>query len=71
MSLAQVVYNISTDSDFAALWRRDPEAALAGKGFKLSREELEFLSAGLRRGGHEEGRSIRLSDLAVKARDWR
>ena len=31
MSLAQVVYNISTDSDFAAKMRRDPEGALAGK----------------------------------------
>ena len=47
MSLAQVCYNISNDMDFAALWRRDPDEALAKRGLKLSREEKAFLSAGL------------------------
>jgi hypothetical protein len=67
MSLAQVVYNISTDSDFAAHWSRDPEEALKNKGFKLSREEFAFLSTGLSR---KDGDKVRLSDLAVKASGW-
>lgn len=67
MSLAQVVYNISTDSDFAARWNRDPEGALQDKGFKLSREEFAFLSTGLSR---RDGDKVRLSDLAVKASGW-
>ncbi len=68
MSLAQVVYNMSTDNDFAAHFRRDPEAALAGRGFKLSREEFAFLSTGLTRNGRSD--KVRLSDLAVKASTW-
>jgi len=47
MALAQVVYNITKDKDFAAQMRRDPEGALAQKGWKLSREEMAFLSRGL------------------------
>jgi len=50
MSLAQVCYNISNDMDFAALWRRDPDEALAKRGLKLSNEEKAFLSAGLQGG---------------------
>ena len=38
MTLAQVVYNISTDNEFARMWSNDPEAALAQRGLKLSRE---------------------------------
>ena len=68
MTLAQVVYNISTDTDFAAQWRRDPEAALEGRGLKLSREEMAFLSAGLKRDG--DGRKVRLSNVAF-AENWR
>ncbi len=67
MSLAQVVYNISTDSDFAAHWSRDPEGALKNKGFKLSREEFAFLSTGLSR---TDGDKIRLADLALKGSGW-
>ncbi len=69
MSLAQVVYNISTDSDFAAQMRRDPEGALAGKGMHLSREEMAFLSSGLARGG-TDGKKVRLSNIAL-AGGWR
>jgi hypothetical protein len=71
MSLAKVVYRISNDADFAALWRRDPEAALAGNGFSLSREEYDFLSKGLRRVGFEGGQKVRLSELDFVARSWR
>jgi hypothetical protein len=39
MSLAQVVYNISTDNEFASQWNLDPESALADKGLQISREE--------------------------------
>jgi len=71
MSLAQVVHKISSDSDFATLWRRDPEAALAGTSYRLSREEVAFLSSGLRRAGFEDSRMLRLSDLDFVARSWR
>lgn len=64
MTLAQVVYNISTDADFAAQWRSDPDAALAKRGLKLSREEKAFLSTGLVRKSEDR---ISLEDMAVKA----
>ena len=70
MSLAQVVYNISNDSDFAAKWRNNPEAALASKGFRLSREEVAFLSSGLRKNGQEENQ-VRLSEIVLAATSWR
>jgi len=71
MSLAQVVYNISNDSDFADQWRNDPKAALAGRGFHLSREEINFLAAGLTKGGRDEGRAVKLSDILREASSWR
>lgn len=58
MSLAQVVYNITNDKDFAAQMRSDPENALAQRGWSLSREEVAFLSRGLWRG--KDRMSIRL-----------
>lgn len=67
MSLAQVVYNMSNDADFAALWRSDPEKALAKRGLKLSKEEQAFLSRGLNRA---EGEKVRLSDLMALAAAW-
>lgn len=67
MSLAQVAYNISNDADFAAEWNKDPRTALAGKGFELSREEFNFLSAGLRK----EGQRVKLSELVLAASSWR
>ena len=70
MSLAQVVYNISTDSDFAAQMRRDPEGALAGKGLHLSQEEMAFLSSGLARSG-ADGKKVRLSNIASFGSNWR
>lgn len=64
MALAQVVYHISRDSDFAAQMRTDPEGALAGRGFSLSKEELAFLTKGLFRTSREK---VNIEDLAVKA----
>jgi hypothetical protein len=64
MTLAQVVYNISTDSDFITLWRTDPDSALAKRGLKLSKEEKALLSAGINRGTSEEGLKVRLANIA-------
>jgi len=70
MSLAQVVYNISTDNEFASQWNLDPESALADKGFQLSREEQAFLTAGLKNGRSGDSRKVRLSELALVSRGW-
>ena len=71
MSLAQVAYTISTDADFAAEWYEDPRTAMADKGFKLSQEEFNFLSTGLRKGFRQNGRSVSLSELVLAASSWR
>jgi hypothetical protein len=71
MSLAQVAYTISTDADFAAKWNEDPQTALAGKGFELSQEEFDFLANGLRKGIHQKGGRVNLSDLVLAANSWR
>lgn len=47
MALAQVVYQISADADFAARMREDASGALAERGWSLSQEELAFLKAAL------------------------
>lgn len=70
MSLAQVVYNISTDKEFAAQWSQDPEAALAGKGFQLSREEFNFLKSGLQGSAQDDGQRVRLSEVILAASRW-
>jgi hypothetical protein len=49
MALAHVVYQISTDADFADRMRSNPEKALAERGWHLSKEELSFLVASLTR----------------------
>ena len=67
MTLAQVVYNMSTDTDFAARMRSDPESALAERGLKLSKEEQAFLSKGLIR---ESEKRVTLSDLASLYVGW-
>jgi hypothetical protein len=54
MALAQVVYQISTDADFAAHMRNDPEGALEERGWRLSKEELSFLVASLFRKSQSE-----------------
>ena len=70
MSLAQVVYNISTDNEFASQWNLDPESALADKGLQISREEQAFLTAGLKNGRFGDSRKVRLSELALMYRGW-
>ena len=67
MSLAKVVYQLSTDNDFASQWKVDPEGTLAKKGLRLTNEELAFLKKGLKRRTADQ---VRLSDLLYKARDW-
>lgn len=71
MTLAQVVYQISTDSDFAAKMKTDPESALAEKGLQLSKEEQAFLSRGLTRGTHADGTKVSMSDVASLYVGWR
>jgi hypothetical protein len=45
MTLAQVVYQYSTDAGFASQMRSDPLTALKERGWHLSAEEIElFLS---------------------------
>jgi len=68
MSLAKVVYNLSTDHDFASQWKTDPEGTLAKRGLRLTNEELAFLKTGLKR---RDTDNVRISDLLLKARDWR
>jgi hypothetical protein len=61
---------MSTDTDFAAQWRKDPEGTLAKRGLRLSNEELNFLKAGLRRQDLNT-KKVNLSDLLEKAMNWR
>lgn len=70
MSLAQVCHRMSTDRDFAAQWHVDPEGTLAQRGLRLSKEELAFLKAGLKRQDHNRD-EVDLGDLLVKAGGWR
>lgn len=48
MALAQVVYQISTDKDFASRMQSDPQGALNARGWTLSKEEIAFLLSTLR-----------------------
>jgi hypothetical protein len=68
MALAQVVYQISTDADFASRFRREPERALGERGWSLSREELAFLVAALT---GRKGKSEILSLVEKKGFSWR
>lgn len=70
MSLAQVIYNISSDQEFAAQWQVDPDKALDGLGAKLSREEMAFLFSGLANHRNRKGNQVRLADLAMMHRGW-
>lgn len=47
MALAQVVYQISTDANFASRMRSNPESALEERGWSLSKEEIDFLLSAL------------------------
>ena len=50
MTLAQVVYQMSNDTDFLSQLLDNPESALKKKGFELSQEELAFLLTAHRAG---------------------
>lgn len=70
MSLAQVVYSLSTNPEFASEWKTDPKIALNKKGLKLSSEEFDFLSMGLKNSANGNGNGVRLSDLSLMHRGW-
>ena len=61
MSLAQVVYKISNDNRFAEEWHKDPKSALDGNGYRLTQEEIAFLSTGLRQASN--GNKVKFIDL--------
>jgi hypothetical protein len=67
MTLAQVVYEISTNEDFATKWHSDPDSALAQKGLTLSKEEKEFLRMGL---SHSSAGNRRKVDFAQVGTSW-
>ena len=69
MALAQVVYQISTDKDFAVRLQTDPEHALGERGWSLSKEEVAFLLSTLRR--NTEQTEIRRLVKPLLARGWR
>lgn len=71
MTLAQVVYQLSTDSEFAARMQTDPEGALAEKGLQLSKEEQAFLTRGLRRGTRSDGSTISMQEVTSLYVGWR
>jgi hypothetical protein len=63
MTLAQVVYQMSTDTDFASRLFSSPESALATHGFKLSKEELAFILTAHRRGEQEKMQIVSLAEV--------
>jgi hypothetical protein len=66
MTLAQVVYNMSKDRDFASQLQSNPESTLATRGYQLSKEELAFLLSPNRQ---EKSRILNLAD--DKNATWR
>lgn len=62
MTLAQVVYQYSTDAGFASHLRSDPRAALKERGWSLSKEEIEHFFSHIARFPE-----IDIHDLALKA----
>jgi hypothetical protein len=69
MALAQVVYQISTDKDFASRMQSDPHGALDERGWFLSKEEIAFLLSTLR--GNVERNDIRGIVEPLWSRNWR
>ena len=66
MTLAQVVYNMSKDRDFASQLQSNPESTLATRGYQLSKEELAFL---LSPNCQEKSQILKLAD--DKNAGWR
>ena len=67
MALAQVVYQISTDKDFAVRMQSNPERALGERGWSLSKGEIAFLLSTLKR-NTEQTEILR---LIKPLRGWR
>jgi hypothetical protein len=65
MTLAQVVYQYSTDAGFASQMRSDPLAALKERGWRLSAEEIELLLSQIIRFPE-----VDIHELARKATGW-
>jgi len=68
MALAQVVYRISTDKDFASRMQSDPQGALDARGWALSKEEIAFLLSTLR--SNTERTEIRRIVKPLLLRGW-
>lgn len=68
MALAQVVYQISTDKDFASRMQSDPQGALDTQGWSLSKEEIAFLLSTLR--SSTERTEIRRIVSPLLSRSW-
>jgi hypothetical protein len=66
MTLAQVVYNMSKDREFASQLQSNPESTLATRGYQLSKEELNFLLSTTRQ---EKSKILNLAD--DKNAGWR
>ena len=62
MTLAQVVYQMSTDTDFFSQLLSNPESALKKKGFELSQEELAFLLTAHNRAGRTNKHILNIAD---------
>lgn len=60
MTLAQVVYNMSTDEEFASQLYSNPESTLAKHGWKLSQEELDFLLS-----THDRGKKDKINIVSM------
>ena len=69
MTLAQVVYQMSNDTDFASELYSNPEAALAKRGLKLSRQEINFLVTARHRVEQQKLDVVSLAD--APALNWR
>ena len=68
MTLAQVVYNMSTDRDFASELISNPELTLANRGLQLSQEELNFLLTAEKRENDQLTSILALAE--EKSRGW-
>ena len=69
MTLAQVVYNMSTDREFASQLFDNPDATLSKRGFKLSKEELAFLLNAHHRSEQDKMKIVALAK--EQALSWR
>ncbi len=68
MALAQVVYQISTDKNFASRMQSDPHGVLDERGWSLSKEEIAFLLSTLR--SNTERTEIRRIVKPLLLRGW-